>query len=96
MDLTNLATGLLNRYRAVGLASGPKAREIALAHFKGMCDAAYRLGLGMTPDAVFLAVLDTITSSDPRPAFSATGSNEALKAYDAEQAASLADVLKGL
>ena len=95
MDYDKLAAGLLHKHRAIDLADGPKARQIAAAHFNGMCDAANRLGIGMTPDAVHLAVLDVVRSAEPRPAYNPTDTT-ALKAYDAEQAAFLANVLRDL
>ena len=91
-NLTDLARGLLNA-RRVELGAKPRSKAAAVTHayFEGMCDAAYRLGIGMSPAHVFMTVVEVMALEldNPRPAYESYR-NTAQKQFDAAQAAALA------
>lgn len=93
-----LAKGLLIAHRNVSAAETAPARKVAVAHLDGMCDAAHRLGLGMTPTAVRVAVAEVLRSAGTRPApnLSSRAGVEPTRAWDAVTAGALDDVLRQL
>jgi len=97
--LVTLARGLLRAYRTLEDTVGrPKDRQIAKAHLNGMCDAAHRIGIGMTPDAVYLATMDATRESPARPTPAVTSPRMMadVKDHDAAQAERLAVMLDNL
>lgn len=92
--LVRLSRGLLASMYAIHEADGPKARQVATARFGGMCDAAHRLGIGMTPDHVHLTTQDVFATGGARPAGGAFPGHR--KAFDAAQAERLADLLRDI
>jgi hypothetical protein len=89
---TDLAAGLVRAHRDLTDAATAPARVRAAAYLDGMTDAAHRLGIGMTPTAVRVAVADTVRAAGPRPGFAATSraSGDAVRAWDGATAADLA------
>ena len=93
-DLLRFAAGLVASYFRLMEAEGPKAQAVAKSEFRGMCIAADRLDLVMTPDALHLIVQDAVRDAGPRPPYSVMGTNHRAN-HDGEVARAIVSALSG-
>lgn len=95
VDITTAqAAALIRYYRAMDAAVRPIDRRATTAALDAACDLVYAGGNGSTPTHVRLITMDTIAAAGPRPLVNRTGSNDAVRAWDADLARTLAAALR--
>jgi len=92
-----LATALVFRFLAMRETERRIDKQVATAYFRGMCDAAYNMGYGRTPDHVWLVTQDTVTAAGPRPPFhsASKAQNAPMHEWDRTTALAVMTALNG-